>query len=535
MKNTKTSFKLFSLFAINLLLIAGQNAGAEEAKGKLPLVYDPATKKYFIGGSSKFNLKQSEQSQIIDRIEVSVDAGEFRPYGEAVQFQKEGKHTLKFRAVTPVNNWSPVQFVEVFVDLTAPTTELKFPDAKFYKDQTGIFVAQNSAINLVSSDSLSGVASIEYSWDGKTFQDYLEPIVMKELGHKTIYYRSTDRVGNVEMTKQANLVVDGSAPTSTLKLQNADKTVMLDGRTYVSDGAAFTVEASDDASQVKQIWVSLNNGEFTPYIKPIFFLQEGPHLFKYYSVDNVGNKEAEKSIKIYSVSTPPRTTAITSGKIVNTGGINYATHDFQLKFEATNNSVGLERIEVKVDNEPDFRSFLEPVRFKTAGFHNVSYRAVDRIGTAEPAKVFNVFIADSGPVTTISTAQPLVLRGNITYSPAPNVVTFNVGNSSVGVDKTMVSINDGPFTPYQGPLTLQNTQKVYKIIYKSIDKLGNEETPQTMAFHMVGAVPLVDLFISNGQSSEEQVRTDYLEQPGNKTRSEEESSPRAPSSLKSVH
>jgi hypothetical protein len=89
---------------------------------------------------------------------------------------------------------------------------------------------------------------------------------------------------------------------------------------------------------------------------------------------------------------------------------------------------------------------------------------------------------------------------------------FNVGNSPVGVDKTLVSMNEGPFVPYQGPLTLQNDRKVYKIAYKSLDKLGNEEATKTVTFHMVGAVPILDLFISNGQSTEEQVRTDYLEQ-----------------------
>src|SRR5581483_9790398 len=67
-----------------------------EGTKNLPLVFDPQTKKYFIGATSKFMLKQGEQSSIIERIEISVDGGEYRPYGEAVQFKEEGKHTLKF-------------------------------------------------------------------------------------------------------------------------------------------------------------------------------------------------------------------------------------------------------------------------------------------------------------------------------------------------------------------------------------------------------------------------------------------------------
>jgi len=520
---------VLAFISLTMFLI-GQGQADESKASKLPLVFDPATKKYFIGGNSKFLLKESEESQLIDRIEVSVDGdSDYKPYNEAVQFKKEGKHSLKFRAVTQVNNWSPVQFVEVFVDLTPPTTELKFSDEKFYKDQSGIFVALNSPVTLVSQDSLSGVANIEYSWDGITFTDYNDPIVMNKLGKKTIYYRSTDRVGNVEPVKKADLIVDGTPPTSTLKLANSIKSVLRDGKNYVSDAVAFQIEALDDASQVKQTWISTDGGDFTPYIKPLYFLQEGPHTLRYYSVDNVGNRESEKGVKLYTVSTPPHSMAQATGKLVNTGGINYSTHDFQLKLDATSNAVGLELIQVKIDSDKDFKTYIEPIRFKTPGFHTITYRAVDQVGTLEPAKTFAVNILDVAPETTFTTAQPLVKKGNTVYSPSPNVVMFNVGNSPVGVDKTLVSINEGPFLPYQGPLTLQNDQKVYKIVYKSVDKLGNEEPPKTIAFHMVGAVPILDLFISNGQSAEEQVRTDYLEQPsGAKVAPEQK--PRGPAS-----
>ncbi len=54
---------------------------------------------------------------------------------------------------------------------------------------------------------------------------------------------------------------------------------------------------------------------------------------------------------------------------------------------------------------------------------------------------------------------------------------------------------------------------MYKIRYKSVDKLGNEEAPKTVTYNMIGAIPIIDLFVSNGKSNEEQVRTHYLEQP----------------------
>jgi hypothetical protein len=509
------------------LAVSPAFAQVGKAGKQLPLVFDPLTKKYFIGGNSKFQLKQSEQSNLIDRIEVSVDGAEFVPYGESVQFKSEGKHTLKFRAVTSINNWSAVQFVEVFVDLTAPTSEFKFPDEKFYKDESGIYVAHGAMLSLVAQDNLSGVANIEYSWDGTNFTDYTKPLKLEKLGKQTLYYKTSDRVGNAEAVKKTDITVDGATPASTLTLKEAPKTVQMNGRTYVSDSAALHIEASDDVSKVKQIWVSVDNSAPTPYIKPIYFLQEGPHALKYFAVDNVGNKEPEKTINLYTVSSPPQSAVTTIGKLVNTGGINYATKELQIKLDARDNAVGLERIEVKVDSEPDFKSYVEPLRFKTAGLHTLSYRAVDRVGNHEPTRTFLVNVHESAPETTMVTAQPLIQRNGVSYSPSPNVVSFNVNNSVVGVDKIMVSMNDGPYTAYQSPMTLTADQRSYKITYKSVDKLGNEETPKVASFNMVGAIPIVDLFISNGQSAEEQVRTNYLEQPSGAARNPSAMEPRA--------
>jgi hypothetical protein len=534
MKTFKIGIHTLPFVATSLALLASPLAtnmgyAADASSKNLSLVFDPLTKKYFIGGSAKFTLKQGEDAGLVDRIEVSVDGGDYRSYDDSVKFKDEGKHTLKFRAVNPVNNWSPVQFVEVFVDLTHPTTEAKFPDNKFYKEESGgIFVALNSTVSLVSQDNLSGVASIEYSWDGKQFSPYTRPIDITKPGKQTLYFHGTDRVGNSEEIKKLDLVADGTAPATNLKLQGQAKPAILNGHTYVSDAMAFALESTDDASKVNQTWVSVDGKEATPYLKPIFFLQEGPHTISYWSVDNVGNKEKEKALAFNTVSTPPKTRAIGLGKLVNTGGINYATRDFQLRLEAQENEVGVDRIEVKMDQEADFKPYLEPIQFKNIGQHTVVYRAVDRAGNFEPTKVFTVDVHEQAPDTTIATAQPTVVRNGVTYSPAPNVVTFNVGNSSVGVERTLVSINDGQYVPYQGPITLTNDRKVYKISYKSVDKLGNEETPKVLSYHMISTIPVVDLFISNGTSSEEQVRTKYLEQPGNRAGGAERMAVEAP-------
>jgi len=526
----KQDYFTASIFAsIFITLFVPILAFAAESNLSLPLVFDPQTKKYFVGNGSKFLLKPNQQTGIIDKIEVAVDNDDYKPYGQNIEFKTEGKHSLKFRALNPVNNWSPVQFVEVFVDLTPPTTDVKYSEEWAYKDQSGLYFGPKSSLTLSAQDNLSGVSAVEYSFDGTTFVPYNKSIPLDKVGKQTLYYRSVDRVGNKEDPKKLEFTCDTLAPNTELKLSG--NPTVLNSKNYLGDGVSFSLTPLDEHAKIKQTWVTVD-GKSQLYIKPLYFLQEGAHTISYYSVDNVGNPEKPKSFSFYTVSSPPRTSNFPIGKYVNMGGINYANQNFQLKLEAKDNIVGLDRIEFKMDNDSNFRTYLEPISF-TAGYHTVTYRSLDRAGNIEPLKTYNVHIVNSTPETKISTAQPLVVRDGLTYSPAPNIVTLTVGSDSgVGIHETWYSINDGPFSPYRGPFPINNDKANIKISFKSADKLGNEESPKSAIFHMINSTPLVDLFITNGKSAEEVVRTQYLEQSGNTGPEKQPSNNRLPASNK---
>jgi hypothetical protein len=501
-----------------------QGSGVQGSRGA-SLVFDPESKKYFIGGNAKFMLRQGQDSSIIDRIEVSVDGGEFVAYKDGISLAEEGKHTIKFRAINPVNNWSPVQFVELFLDITPPLTQTKFEEGKFFrKDNVGsvekqeIFAALNSTLSFLAQDNLSGVAKIEYSWESETaFIPYQKPILIDKPGRRVLFFRSTDRVGNVEPTRQMTFVADGSSPSSELKISGGPlKPATVNGTSYLStrDSVSFAVESGDAESGVREIMVSVDDRPATRYLKPIFFLQEGAHTLTYFSEDNVGNKEPAKTVSLYSVSTAPRTAATVVGKMVNKGGVNYARRDIRLKLAAEDNAVGLDRVEYRIEPSPDYAIYSEPIRFEKTGENTVVYRSVDRAGNIEAARSFKVQISETAPVTTVETSQALVVRDAITYSPSPNIVTLHTEPNGVGVNQTLVSMNDSAFGPYKGPITITAEQKVYKISFKSIDELGNEETPKTVTYHMIGSMPVVDLFVSDGINLQEQVRTDFFDRPG---------------------
>ncbi|MBA3354649.1 MAG: family 10 glycosylhydrolase [Pyrinomonadaceae bacterium] len=72
-------------------------------------------------------------------------------------------------------------------------------------------------VSLSATDNCSGVAATEYSTDsGATWQPYSGSFVVQNEGTTTILYRSTDQASNAETAKSITLMVDTTAPVTTL-------------------------------------------------------------------------------------------------------------------------------------------------------------------------------------------------------------------------------------------------------------------------------------------------------------------------------
>lgn len=59
----------------------------------------------------------------------------------------------------------------------------------------------------------SGIKKTEYSFDGTTWNTYSTPFAISKEGTTTVYYRSTDNAGNVEITKSTSVKIDKTTPT----------------------------------------------------------------------------------------------------------------------------------------------------------------------------------------------------------------------------------------------------------------------------------------------------------------------------------
>lgn len=73
----------------------------------------------------------------------------------------------------------------------------------------------NVQLNLTASDNEggSGVAKTEYSFDGTNWITYTAPFTVSTEGTTKVYYRSTDKAGNIEATKEQLIKIDKTPPT----------------------------------------------------------------------------------------------------------------------------------------------------------------------------------------------------------------------------------------------------------------------------------------------------------------------------------
>ncbi len=93
------------------------------------------------------------------------------------------------------------------------------------------------------------------------------------------------------------ILADGMAPRTNIHFENG-LIFYLNNMYFVESGAIAKAITKDDMSGVSQVFISINNGEFTTLNDTKTFTQEGEYNVKIYAVDNVGNAENPKEYKV---------------------------------------------------------------------------------------------------------------------------------------------------------------------------------------------------------------------------------------------
>ncbi len=107
--------------------------------------------------------------------------------------------------LTPISSLNQ----EMLLDQNTPTTTISLTGVK---STFGAYVGSVS-VTLNAVDGESGLLQSEYSFDGISWQKYMNEIVIETDGVHIFRYRSVDKVGNIEKTKEEIINIDLAPPT----------------------------------------------------------------------------------------------------------------------------------------------------------------------------------------------------------------------------------------------------------------------------------------------------------------------------------
>lgn len=175
-------------------------------------------------------------------------------------------------------------------DITPPKTTVALSGAL----GNGGWYVSDVTVALAAADNEggSGVARTEYSFDGTTWNVYSDPFVVDTEGTTIVYYRSTDKAGNIETAEEEPMYIDKTAPEIEINVPVSEGEY-LRGASVPANWAA-----TDNLSGIGEATGTVPSGE------AIDTATVGTKTFSVVATDIAGNSTT-KTVTYRVINNPP--------------------------------------------------------------------------------------------------------------------------------------------------------------------------------------------------------------------------------------
>jgi hypothetical protein len=299
---------------------------------------------------------------------------------------KDGEHQLYYYSLDRVLNRENRRVYTFYLDRTPPRAEGRFQGVHHQAGEKH-FVSPRTKIVLSAEDNKIGEEKIEYSFGGDKYKTYTGPFPLDlEPGEHMIRCRAMDKFGNMNTPAAMSFQVDGTPPITTREIKGAHFTQRND--TWITKDTVVHLAAGDDASGLSGIYYQLGEDVepgYRRYDAPISISAEGRYLFKFHSMDNVGNRETDQTGILVVDNTPPQ--LVTTFSLVSKRGVTlddgvtlavYPRYT-SLFLGAADNSSGIASILYRI-NKATEEVYTRAIRFQDEGTFSIKIRIEDNVG-----------------------------------------------------------------------------------------------------------------------------------------------------------
>ena len=429
----------------------------------------------FYGKALNFDLSARDGVSGVSETQFSLNGG-FGKYSSTVSAAKEGSNTLYYYSADNVGNAENTRSSAFTVDLTPPSSAHSIVGIVY----NNTIIAPSTKFSLSTTDNLSGIRSVVYSFDSQGNRSYSPNINVNGLsdGDHTLYYYATDNVKNEATKKSFNFYLDKITPVVT-------STVVGDQHKgnylYVSSRTKINLAASDNKAGVKQIYQRIDANGQTDYSSDFSVPNKlGVHYIKYRAVDNVENMAANKTLTVFMDNKNPETGIVYGSPQFFHRDTLFITSQTPVTLRYRDAHSGIKSTSYGIDgaSKSPYAQFTVPGE----GNHSISFSSVDNVNNNEEEKNSKVFVDNTPPEIFINfSIEPIGTKNGANLYP--NYVRMYIGatDDHVGTETVLYSIDGAPLSEYSSPRTLDISElsrfkkvKKYKVRIVSKDKLGNE-------------------------------------------------------------
>jgi len=288
----------------------------------------------------------------------------------------------------------------------------------------------------------------------------------------------------LETNNEAVVTVDvRERPVTRIVVQGRNVTT---SRPFITSASRFVLAAMDRSGTGLTTLYRLDGQVATAYAGPFRISGEGDHTIVYWSLDNLGGREADQTFPVSVDDTPPTSLAVL-GEPTYAANETYVTSLTPITLQASDGGsthVGVASIEYQVDGGA-WANYTAPFPVPATGGprHTIAYRGTDLLGNVETPRAFAIVVDDAPPVTTAEAADRAGDRLTVTLSGT---------DAGAGVLYTEYRVDGGAWINYTGPFPVQGLGD-HNITFRSVDRLHNVERDRWIAVTIIQASPAVNL------------------------------------------
>jgi len=283
------------------------NASNEEAAKTKPIKLDgiPPTTTLTLSGargnndwyvsSVEVTLSTEDALSDVGVTKYRINNGDWQNYSEPITLNEDGQHTIEYYSKDKAGNQETNKSKSIKIDTKLPTTTVAFSGTKGNDD----WHVSSVEVTLSPEDASSGVEVTKYRINKGGWEDYSEPITLKEDGEYTIEFYSKDKAGNQEVAKREGAKLDATPPVTTSDISGTEG----ENGWYTSP-VEITLSVEEDTSGVAITRYRLNEDKWQDS-KTVVIDEDGRYIVNWYSEDKAGNQEDIKLEQINVDTTAP--------------------------------------------------------------------------------------------------------------------------------------------------------------------------------------------------------------------------------------